>query len=264
MKFKEALAGFAARMGEIGQREAKALTDRLNRASEVSVSGPLLGTIKAREEIDTPEHAEKVSDAFTRQIGHLGEVAEIQRQNLTTQQPRNTLMLEVAIYGLTGIREQLEQSLYDFDTLVQTAMIQKAQRTAGAQAAPGQQAALTVDPSKLHPIHETHPITAVEPESLTPEPAPRTGVIARLFGQKPPTRTRNEQLALDLTSAYTQFEEECKRLVESFRAAQAKTLEELNAPIDQVRATTNWLHEAEQNFYRVGQTVAAGHQHSDS
>lgn len=256
MRFKEALAGFVVRVGTAGQQHAKGLADRLNRASEVSISGPLLGTIKSRDEIDTPEHAQKISDAFTGQLGHLADVADIQRKNLTTQDAHSVLMLEVAIYGLTGIREQLEQSLYDFDSLVQTSMVVRAQRVAGAQAAPGQQAALTIDTSKLHPIHETHPVTAVEPEPLTPERARPSGLLS-LFKRQPRPLSRNEQMAHDLTIVYTKFMEECTSLVETFRAAQAKTLEELNTPIDQLRAATNWLHECEQQFYRVGHTVQA-------
>lgn len=252
MGVREALAALGARAGD-AKHHVDALMSQLGKAQEVSVSGPLLGTVKMRDDLDTPEHAQKISDAFVRQLTHLADIGEIQRQHLQAGEGRNTLMLEVAIFGLTGIREQLEQALRDFDTVVQTDMIIRARRTAKLQADDGQQGAIVVDTSTLHPIHETHPVTAVAPEPLV-EPSRATGWLSFLKRQRPPSH--NERMAADLSAVYSKFDAECRRLIETFHTAQAKNLEELNTPVDEVRATAIWLNDTEQQFYRIGEKMA--------
>lgn len=252
--FHDAISNWMKGAGELGRKEAAELVGRLGHAAQVGISGSVVGSINSdKDEIDTPQRAQTIAQAFAHQLGHLDDESEIQRQKLALPGEHSTLMLEVAIYGLTGIREQLEKSLSDFDSLTQMATLQQAKKVAAAEGKPD----TAVDPSRLHLVHEAHGTTRVQAEPVAPEPARSTGILS-FFRRQPAPLKPNEQMARDLSAIYQQFGQESKQIVEAFRAAQAQSLQELNVPVDLLRATANWLHGAEQNFYQEEQAMRAG------
>jgi hypothetical protein len=154
-------------------------------------------------------------------------------------------VLQIAVYGLSGMREQLDTILNSFDRLFQCAEEQAAMAASSPHAG--------TDPTarkEPHPIHPVHPTTRVVFEDAQPQPPQKKGFLG-IFGGGPKPEAPNEKLARDLIGVYEQFCDQTPALRRSFRESGAATVQELAVPMDQLRAVAVWLREEERHFYDV-------------
>lgn len=264
--FKDHIAPILMGVNAVGRVEAARLVDSLSKAAQAGISGSVVATIDTnKDQIDTPQRAQAIAESFMRQLSHLVAESELQRQKLATKGEHGTLLLEVAIYGLSGMREQLQQSIVDFEQLIAKAQAQaNAQHEAAQESAANTTASASTNanaqsatPQPSAVVHEIHGRTCVQEEPAV-EPAPSTGWLRKFLGKTPPPLPPNEATARSLDTVYSEFAEQARASVAAFQAAQPDHLRELDMPMDQLRGMVEWLHHKEKTFYvKVAQPVGA-------
>lgn len=188
----------------------------------------------------TADDVKRLADGICRQLENLTAEGELQRKRLAEPGQHFAPTLQMAIYGLSGIRELLDTTLHHYDNL-EACVRQEDARRLGLE-----------PPSNLkdpHNIRHFHPNTKVQLEAA--DPPSKSGIWPWRRSESP-----NEVLAKRLAQVYGEFVDAARQLSEAFRAAKAEEIEQLNPPMDQVRGLANWLHAQEQAFYGDASKVA--------
>jgi hypothetical protein len=191
---------------------------------------------QAGEDLNSPGYAQRITTEIIYQLSRLDAEAKLQCNELSGKQ-LHPGQLEIAIYGLSGIREQLDAITDRFDAALALAKAQRDQRAAGGSPV----GTPPVKPEDV-PAH-VHPPTLVD---YNEQPRPQ-GPFARFFAR--PLPKGNEGLTRRLIAIFTQFSKNTEELERAFHTAQARTLEQLGVAVDELRGSARWLHDREVSFY---------------
>lgn len=191
------------------------------------------------EDLNGAPYAQRVTDEIIYQLSRLDAESKLQRDELAAPGANDPSRLEVAIYGLSGIREQLDHIVAQYEATVARAQ----QRELDKEAAEGVQRGPASGALGGSGIHEAHALTRV-----TYDEEKKPGVLARLL--KPEARAKgNKKMAQELVSIYGEFSQRTELLERAFHTAQARSLDQLAVPIDELRGASQWLHSRELMFY---------------
>jgi hypothetical protein len=191
------------------------------------------------EDINGAPYAQRVTDEVIYQLSRLDAEAKLQRDELATPGAKDPSRLEVAIYGLSGIREQLDHIVAQYEAAMVRARKREAEKDAGMQGGPASGALSGSG------IHEAHALTRVAYDEAAKKD---DGFFGKLFNRGPSAKG-NEKLAQDIAATYTEFSQRTELLERAVHTAQARSLDQLAVPVDELRGASQWLHSREQTFY---------------
>lgn len=215
------------------KQEIQGLIDRIAEGSSrvaQAFDGPPDG------DFNSSRYAASVANAICYQLSRLDAESELQRAKLAGPGMPDPLTLDVAIYGISGIREQIDNIVKNYED-----QLEKAARQSGALGGLGTAA-------EASGIHAAHAKTVVLQDTTTvPTKRGLFGLTLRKNAQPKPS---NAELARLLHETFVKFSRETVKLQEAFRTAQPRQLDQLSVPIDELRATANWLHQTELKCYR--------------
>jgi hypothetical protein len=188
------------------------------------------------EDLNSPAYAQRITTEIIYQLSRLDAEAKLQCKELTPgKEGLHPGQLEIGVYGLSGIREQLDAIADRYEAALALA---KAQR------APSPSSPVGTTPLKPDQIEaHSHPPTLVD---YNEQPASKG--LARIFGPKAPPKG-NAGLARRLAAIFTEFSTNTDELERAFHTAQARSLEQLGVPMDELRGSAKWLHDREVSFY---------------
>jgi hypothetical protein len=220
--------------GNLG-RNAQAALDRISEGVE------RLHTAfqpQAGEDLNSPAYAQRITTEIIYQLSRLDAEAKLQCSELSSKNDLHPGQLEIAVYGLSGIREQLDAITDRYESALALA---KAQRTSLAVGGP-QVGAPPVKPEQVEA--HLHPPTLVDYNEQ-----PRAGgMMSRIFAPRPLPKG-NTGLVRRLIAIYTEFSKNTDELERAFHTAQARSLEQLGVAMDELRGSAKWLHDREVTFY---------------
>jgi hypothetical protein len=220
------------------RHEAQSVIDRL---------GSLVGRLheafqpSGNEEVNTTPYVQRLTDEVIYQLSRLNAEAKLQRDDLATSSHADPARLEVAIYGLSGIREQLDLIVAKYEEAVARARKLDRQQTSGTGPLQRGTSSGGLDSSG---IHQQHALTLVAYEQAKKDP----GFWAKLLNRNPIARD-NETIRREVIATYAEFIGETDSLQKEFHTAQARSLDQLAAPMDMLRGSSQALHSREVTFY---------------
>jgi hypothetical protein len=193
------------------------------------------------EDLAGAPYAQRITDEIIYQLSRLDAEAKLQRDELATPGANDPSRLEVAIYGLSGIREQLDHIVAQYEGAVARAQ----KREQDKEAASGLQRAAASGALGGSGIHEAHALTRVTYDG---EPKKSGSLIGKLFNREAHVKG-NQKMAQELVALYGDFSQRTELLERAFHTAQARSLDQLAVPMDELRGTSQWLHGREQTYY---------------
>lgn len=193
------------------------------------------------EDLNAAPYAQRVTDEIIYQLSRLDAEAKLQRDELATPGIGDASRLEVAIYGLSGIREQLDHIVSQYEATVARAQQREQARAATASMQRGAASGALGGSG----IHEAHALTKVTYDT---QPKPGGGLFGKLFSREAHLKG-NQKLASELVAIYGEFSTRTELLERAFHTAQARSLDQLAVPMDELRGASQWLHSREQTFY---------------
>ncbi len=192
---------------------------------------------QAGEDLNSPAYAQRITTEIIYQLSRLDAEAKLQSKELGAKKSLHPGQLEIAIYGLSGIREQLDGISDRYEAALALAKAQREARASGGT----QVGTPPVRPDQIEA--HTHPPTRVDYN----EPSRPSGPLASFF--TPRTPHGNQGLVKRLIAIYSEFSKNTDELESAFHTAQARSLELLGVPMDMLRGSAKWLHDREQSFY---------------
>ncbi|HEV2236743.1 MAG TPA: hypothetical protein VGR57_08800 [Ktedonobacterales bacterium] len=190
------------------------------------------------EDLNSPAYAQRITTEIIYQLSRLDAEAKLQCKELSPgKQGPHPGQLEIAVYGLSGIREQLDAIADRYESALAQAKAQRTALLAGGS---------TVGTRPLRPDEieaHTHPQTLVDYSESPRARGPLAGIFAR------PQPKGNEGLAKRLVAIFTEISKNTDELERAFHTAQARSLEQLGVPMDELRGSAKWLHDREVSFY---------------
>jgi hypothetical protein len=219
--------------GEVG-RNAQAALDRfaegVNRLHDAFQP-------QAGEDLNSPGYAQRITTEIIYQLSRLDAEAKLQCGELSGRKDMHPGQLEIAVYGLSGIREQLDAIADRYETALAQAKVQRVSLLGGGSG-------VGTRPLRPEEIEaHTHPQTLVDYNEAPRPKGPLGGIFAR------PQPKGNEGLAKRLISIFTEFSKNTDALERAFHTAQARSLEQLGVAMDELRGSAKWLHDREVTFY---------------
>jgi hypothetical protein len=192
---------------------------------------------QAGEDLNSPGYAQRITTEIIYQLSRLDAEAKLQCGELSRGKDLHPGQLEIAVYGLSGIREQLDAIADRYEAALAQAKAQRTALLAGGSAVGTPP--LRPDQIEAH----THPQTLVDYNEAPRPRGPLAGIFAR------PQPKGNEGLAKRLIAIYTEISKNTDALERAFHTAQARTLEQLGVAMDELRGSAKWLHDREVTFY---------------
>jgi len=185
--------------------------------------------------VETPQQVHDFIQSYIRQLDHLEDMASLQNAHLMHDGAHDPTVLNMSIYTLSGMREQLTQDIGVFDHLMGAAPLSPPQ-------------SLKPTPPDPHPDHHNTTVIGTLPSKSS-----------SLFGRirdrfSPNSQVHNTHVAQELAEVYRKFRDRARDVQQMFRLAEPKDLNEMYTPMDAMRSLRDFLSVEEGHFYSPKET----------
>jgi len=179
--------------------------------------------------VETPQQVHDFIQSYIRQFDHFEDMASLQNAHLMHDGANDPTVLNMSIYTLSGMREQLTEDIAVFDRLMESSAIAPPLAAKAAPPIP-------------HPDHHNTLVIGVMPSSTSWKDKIRDWFSSN-------AQVNNARLVRELGEVYRKFRDRARDVQQMFRLAEPKNLTEMYTPMDAMRALRDFLAAEEGHFY---------------